>query len=841
MNINRIVICISLSLVTLLSSCIDEIDHMEQTKKVTSEYIVFGGTTANDVVITRSGSNPTTKLTEKVLKSDTQEISLPLLVKVQQGVDIQKPATRAAITTTIEEITQLDAWGTKNTYTDASKTQVTNRELFFSGSDGKAETGALFTKEAGNGDLNDDGVIDDIFYPDGNGPYLWEKNASAVSDFNFVTVSPAGSGFKAVINPINYAVTFDYEIPTAAADQKDILVAVPDPVNVDYGAPVPLDYKHVMAAVNVKVGTKMPAGVIKSIQFKGVYDKASYYPATNEWTNRTVKENGGVFNVTLPEGGLVVGPDAVGNAITTAETSFMMIPQQLFTGAELVVEFHDNLTQKEHVLRGSIQGDIWAQNTTTNYLINIDDNYNISIVPLNNLLDSHYIITKVEVSSEYPYWVLTAVADDEADVTLQLESEVNPLVKDGFWTDKVAAKNGNSYYATEESARGTNSVSGSQVESQIVYVFIPENISGKTRNITLTLTGFGTDDTASQPKTITLEQSPVMWLMDPMATGNPDAYWGCELILEGGQVGWGFCWDGLNATFILKQGGASYDKENDQYGTGQIPAGQYKQIMPAMELAGIDVNKMTDKILDNKNKEIPNPNYDPNYYIQVASSGKHEYFIRVDLSKISNIGVAEHDDNGWQNTFDVYHFEGISALKQLIDFCNSWGDISNPDGRASLLQNSLEYAVLYAMKRNKFYYYEEAQGVGGTMIVPVIFDKDINWYLPAKDQFPYFMKENWGQAFTFNDLFWTSTAYLESSDTYYAHSYAYVNGIETISHRNDKYLTFALRRYTISDDIEIGGGNSIIPGGGNNGPEYDDDDNDDENTGGSIGGGVGGN
>ena len=103
------------------------------------------------------------------------------------------------------------------------------------------------------------------------------------------------------------------------------------------------------------------------------------------------------------------------------------------------------------------------------------------------------------------------------------------------------------------------------------------------------------------------------------------------------------------------------------------------------------------------------------------------------------------------------------------------------------------------------------------------------------------MKENRGQAFTFNDLFWTSTAYLESSDTYYAHSYAYVNGIETISHRNDKYLTFALRRYTISDDIVIGGCNSILPGGGNNGPEYDDDDNDDENTGGSIGGGVGGN
>ena len=834
MNINRIVICISLSLVTLLSSCIDEIDHMEQTKKVTSEYIVFGGTTANDVVITRSGSNPTTKLTEKVLKSDTQEISLPLLVKVQQGVDIQKPATRAAITTTIEEITQLDAWGTKNTYTDASKTQVTNRELFFSGSDGKAETGALFTKEAGNEDLNDDGVIDDIFYPDGNGPYLWEKNASAVSDFNFVTVSPAGSGFKAVINPINYAVTFDYEIPTAAADQKDILVAVPDPVNVDYGAPVPLDYKHVMAAVNVKVGTKMPAGVIKSIQFKGVYDKASYYPATNEWTNRTVKENGGVFNVTLPEGGLVVGPDAVGNAITTAETSFMMIPQQLFTGAELVVEFHDNNTGKDLSLRASIQGDVWEMNTTTNYIININENYNVSIVPLDKVLDSHYIITKVEVSSDLPKWQVVAIANDGADVTIQLEQDVHTLAKQGFWLDKRASKYTNGGYYVEQNAqyvRGEKSCEGNTtVEGQVIYVFIPENVTGKTRTITLTMSGIASDNSSYAIKTLELTQEPVKWMRDP---NDPDSFWGCELLLEGGQVPWGFAWDEY-MEFDLDKGGTASDKG------GNIPPGQRDAFIQAMNLIGVKADSLL---------------FDPNSYIRIHEAAKQngnqnaQWFICIDLKQLGDVTIAPDVIDGYQNTYDIYHWDGVSYLNSILYFLINWDGICESNNKdvpiteesVGLFQNTLDYAAMYAMKRNRFHLYEESID-GSIMQIPVIEEKDLNWYLPAKDQFQYLMNFDWGQSFSFNDVFWTSTAYNKTTDLdpNTAHAYAYLYGMETIALREDSYLTFALRRYVESSDVEIGD-DFIIDGGGNNGPEYDDDDNDDENTGGSIGGGVGGN
>lgn len=774
MNNNRIGICIFLSLAALLTSCMEEIDHVEVTKKAASDYIVFGGATANDVILTRGGSVSAPKFSEKVLTSESADVSLPLFVKVEQGINNSGPATRAAITTTIGDITQLDAWGTRSTYADAGKTQVTNRELFFFGSDGKAETGALFTKETGNEDINGDGAIDDIFYPDGNGPYLWDKSASSVSDFSFVTVSPAGSGFKAVINPATLTVTFDYEVPASAADQKDILVAVPDPVPVNYGAPVPLDYKHVMAAVNVKVGEKMPAGVIKSIKFTGVYDKASYYPATNEWTNRSIKENGGEFSVTLPEGGLAVGPGGAGaeSEITSEETSFMMIPQQLFTGAEIVVEFHDNTTNKDVTLRASIQGDVWERNTTTNYLINIDANYNISIVPLDRVLDSHYIITKVEVSSEFPYWDLMAQASDGASVTVLPEAQVNPMAKQGFWTDKIASKDANGNYyvpANAESARGDYYCRGVQGEGQIVYVFIPENVSGETRTITLSIAGSGA---GAGTKTLTLTQEPVVW-MDP--TGAGETYWGCELLLEGGQVPWGFCWDGITEEYITTQGNQI-----------SVPGGQLKHVTDRLEAAGFDVNQM----------------YDPNFYINLVqkSNNNQGWLLQIDYSRIGNIEVADDPSDGESNTRDLYYFDGISTLAALKEFIANQDNIQyTMDSGEVEITNTLDFAAMYAIKRNRFHLYDDGQG----LLIPVIEEKDINWYLPAKDQFPVFMNTNWGQSFTFKDLFWTSTAYLSETDTDNAHSYAYLNGIETISHRNDPYLTFALRRYTISSEVEI--------------------------------------
>lgn len=796
----RINVNICALLVLTLAACTKS--DVVDSAPTPSNTITFSAADMQLEVISRGGDKrpATLDITNKAIASEDGELSLPMVVKVEEGIHRaieQKPATRAAAVTDANQISMLSAWAS------AKKGDVS--ELYIDDLD--------FTK----GD-------DRIFRS--NPAKLW---LDAQTTLDFFVVANHIDAFTPNFNAVgDHIESFDYTVPIEAANQPDLLVAEKLGVAGNYEESVPLDFKHVLAAVNIKVGSEVATGTIQSIKFKGVYNKGTYLLDEHQWVNLTI-DNAKVFSVPLPAGGVAI-TKGEGAEDDVSTTSFMMIPQQLATGAEVEVIFHDNALNRDVTLRASIQSDIWAMNTTTNYLININGDYGLEIIPLDKVIDSHYVITKVEISSDYPIWELNVSTNDSAEVTIQKESEVNTLAKQGFWTDKVVTKSGTEYVITGESARGTAKCSGSSsVSGQIFYVFIPENVSGAVREITLTLIGAGSESAAS--KTLTLEQHSVKWI-DPTGKGNADEYWGTELLLEGGQVNWGFCWDGLNATFVVKQGGGdnAYNENTDTYSPSQVPAGQRKQILPAMELAGIDVIKMSTVKYDDKGKEIPNPDHDPDYYIQLAASGQHQYFIKIDLSKVGNIGVAEDYNNGWQNTDELYHFEGIGVLSQLIEFCKSWGDITNPDGRANMLQNSLDYAAMYAMKRNKFYYYEGLIPDVGNMIIPVIFDSDINWYLPAKGQFPTLMQSDWGQVFNWNDSYWTSTAYLEDSSDY-SKSYAYINGAETIAYRKDKYLTMALRRKTETADFVINPDDVVIPGAGENGSS---------GSGGTTGGDTGG-
>ena len=528
------------------------------------------------------------------------------------------------------------------------------------------------------------------------------------------------------------------------------------------------------------------------------------------------------------------GIDSKGQSITTAETSFMMIPQQLFTGAEIQVDFTDATTGKSVNLRASIQGDVWEMNTTTNYYINIDGNYNISIVPIDKVLDSHYIITKVEVSSDYPIWQVTATANDGADVTVQLEQDVNSLAKQGFWTDKIASKdaNGNIFVSSgAQSARGTNTCGGSTiVNKQVLYVFIPENISGETRDIVLTMTAVNSSSTDYAIKTLTLQQQTVKWMKDP---NNSDSYWGCELLIEGGQVPWGFYWKD-KMEFDLAQGGTTKPQG------GNIAGGRKDAFIAAMSLIGVSEQDL----------------FNQNNYVKIHEAAKQNgnqnatWFITIDLSKLINLFIAPEVLNGEKNTKDIYQWKGISYLNSVLSFLVNWDGLVTPEGKdlteehIAPFLNTLDYAAMYAMKRNRFHYYEEtvsaSNGGSSIMIIPYIdVEKDLNWYLPAKNQFPYFKDLDWGQSFSFDDLYWTSTAYNKTSDQdpNNAHAYAILNGIETISHREQKYLTFALRRYLNTSDVEIPiKPEDVITPGGGNGPEYGEGGNGNGNTGGDISG-----
>lgn len=791
--------------VTLVSCIHTEVDIVPGANIDPSKSICFGAEVkwTDEDQISRSDSARSNS-EESTVTSEDNSLSLPLIISQQPGINTDNVAvTRGEKITEGTKVPRMRVWAT---YTK----EGTKSLYFVPGADGTqfdASQGLDFER-------NDAGV----YYS--TPEYMWPGDGT----FDFVALAnlPEGIGnnFVAALNSEgNAPQSFTYTIPEEAESQHDLMIAKAPGISGGYTASVPMNFSHIMAAVNFKVGSVV-AGTIKSITLKGIYNKATYLVNENVWVGHTV-ENEGIFTANIG-GGVTIDPDYSkdSQSITDGAATFMMIPQSLFTGAEIEVQFiHDE--GKEYTLRAAIQGNNWAMNTTTNYLINIDHNYQLQIVPLDNVLDAHYIITKVEISSEYPGWRLAVEANDDADVTIQLEQEVNPMAKQGFWTDKKAEKATNSagevyYYATTEYARGTTEpIFGAATSSQIVYVFVPENVSNEIRQITLTLQGLNSSAIEEgEPKILTLSQKPVQWY-NP--NGKADASsMGLELLIENGQVDWGFCWDNENIDFYPYGRNWNPNKDNNT-----IPPGQRDAMEGALVAAGLDLATLKD----------------PNSYIQLQPSKQGSWYIRISLGNIGNIEIADSADNGLSNTEQIYNWKGISALASVLQILSTPGVVANPETATNAgLENSLDYAVMYALKRNRFIYYTGISTV--EVHVPVLEAKDLNWYLPAKSQFKQIidLNANWGQQFTFNDSYWTSTAFLEQ-DGSGSKSYSYNNMVETVSPRTERYLTMAVRQYTVEANVEIGG-NTVSPGSGGENNSGNEKPGSGDNAG-DIGGGTG--
>ena len=806
-------ICTFVALALAATSCTMDklVDSVYSYKP--SNTITFGASTPQVEVITRGGESRGTTLdfTESALVSEDGQMSLPMMVKVEQGIHravAQQPQTRGEIMTDASKITTLSAWA-------SAKKDGSDSWLYIDDVD--------FTRGS-------DGIYRSAE------PYLW---LDAATTLDFFTVANHTESFTPNFNEARDHITsFDYTVPANAAEQPDLLVAENLGVAGNSEASVPLEFKHILSAVNFKVGSKVVSGTIKSIKLKGVYNKGTYLLDEGQWVNRTIEgegENKGVFNVPLPEGGVAVTAGA-GEKTFVSTTSFMMIPQQFMDSGGVEIEFVDGKTGKEVSLYAPIQGNEWVMNTTTNYLINIDANYSLQIKQLDNVIDSHYVIAKVEVSSELDNWELTAydtTGDDleasttswsdsnDADITILREEEVNPMAKQGFWTDKVSERVDGKYVPTAISARGSHKIEdGIRVSGQVVYVFIPENVSGETRSITLDLVGYNDDIlTGSGRKTITMTQESVKWI-NPTGDSSEEAkanYLGGELLIEGGQIPWGFNWNGLSEQFKITQGSGS-------------PWGQIKNdVLPAMDKAGIDYNNFPEYI----------------WMVTRQEDHKSEIILNIDYSKFATtLDLAKSETDGNKNTWQLYSFEpednfssdvtGFALITSLKETITALGNVERVTvGEVGLINTLDKYAALYALKRNRFNIYIDS---ANAIYLPILEEKDANWYLPAKEQFVQVLsRAYWGQSFTWNDYYWTSTIHMDAENPTVdsGNAYMFTRGTASPADRTNAYLALAVRRYTETADVVIKPEDVVVPGAGENGPP--------SGSGGSTGGDTGGN
>ena len=153
---------------------------------------------------------------------------------------------------------------------------------------------------------------------------------------------------------------------------------------------------------------------------------------------------------------------------------------------------------------------------TVTYRLSITPEYELNIDSVSKFVDAHYVIEPIKIRlsnlESNTKWTLTTKINGEVyngtNVSVQLSNDVLSVVKEGFWIDKYVNitrdNNGNitNKVVTDQSARGTTTVTGNGNIETDAYVFIPENIGNNDRNITITLKVDGTSDADAVTKTI---------------------------------------------------------------------------------------------------------------------------------------------------------------------------------------------------------------------------------------------------------------------------------------------------------------------------------------------------
>ena len=697
----------ALAIALVATSCVKDVVVDSNFHGTPSEKICFGAELKDTGEDTRGGvvSN---RVGKHDLKSADGEFVLPMGVYVEDGIGCADAAeTRGALFTNAGDIDDFTVW---------AKHEVDNKvSAYFNG--------VVYKKDTTDNNIFKSTDEEYMWPGDGELTFVAVTNAP---DSGFEPNYTAGSDNKEMLE------SFTYTVPTDATAQNDIVLAKAT-YSGDTDASAPLKFEHIMSAVNVKIGSVVP-GEIRSITFKNVYNMGNYLVDQGVWV--VDKTSVGDFTVKMENGKFVsTGNDASGTLVNNAkDATFMMIPQNPGENAEMVIEFYDSEaghtyadgdSDTEHnALRGSISGDNWDKAKTTNYMLSIDESFTLTIEPVGKKLDAHYVIGYANVTvKDIDNWTITASTTDGSVVTILPEEKVNPLAKQGFWTDKVVDDKGN---ITTESARGDSSWSDTgDVTNKLFYIFIPENISDKDREINLTLKGTGS---SSATTTKVLLQKNPNW-----TAGG----FGWEVVDDEEQGRYGFKWT-RKVAYVLKFSYAQITGIGGNYSRSQA-----KKFMEDL------INK-----------------YEAGEYA-IEGEFKYNYSwvqnmrrrIFIDYTKLNNITNANNTLDGFQNTNALYSAGGAAAnlsfetaLGSVLKVKGDTSDdpyalhkvVSTDDYHTKYgveaeegILNDLSGILTYILKKNRFHL-QRITDEETDAYHPIFKGDDLKWYLPAYGQFQYF-------------------------------------------------------------------------------------------------------
>ena len=716
MNIHKLTASIAAVLLSAsLFSCSSD-DFFGKPESESTNGISFGVSTESSAATRASNANDGLTVARYTLRSDNSADTLCVRAVVTDGIgnSVNKPATRAAMQTSMY---------------DKFKVVAAVKE---------------------NGNVGTQYYMNDVATKTGTNwvpahTYYWPGSNRQL---RFLAWAPTDAAFQSVPNSPN-ATTLLYATPAEAKNQRDLVAATTDfidsPANNGTCTPVSLNFKHLCTAVIIKTGEQMTAGTIKSVSLKGVKNSGTYDMVSSAWTlNNTTTD----FTISPNKTTTSTTPN--GTDLNAGESTFMLLPQTLGAASKLEVAFHDNISGKDRILSASLNGAEWPMGKTVTYRLSITPEYELNIENTSEMLDAHYIVEpiKVKIGNLEPNakWTLTAKIDGEIynsiDVSVLLDNPEDGalnVAKQGFWIDKYVEIKRNdegeiiSKKLTNQTARGTATVTGTGNLETNAYVFIPENIGNTDRNITITLKVDGSSDADAYKKTITQKC--------PSWNGNNVGYERFEKDNEG-IYPFGFLWD-----------------RKVEYSYQGFLALLFKWVANSYKTA--DVDYLTTK-----------------YTFQLWF--KSITTATIDYTAINNsLNVGMNTEDGLENTRKLYTFKNIGSISELEnDFDNltilgyKWQNKKTEGGHYETVKN---FAAKMAVMRNKFNVEkrEQKDPEGNKVIfyVPDIEENDIVWYLPASNE----QKGITDTEYPLSGTYWSSTAADDNT-----HAYVYSSSGESV-------------------------------------------------------------
>ena len=178
--------------------------------------------------------------------------------------------------------------------------------------------------------------------------------------------------------------TFHYTVPTSATDQSDLLVTknvisagIGSYGNIDvpgnFNMKDSITFDHACTAVRIAIGNKMAPCTIKKIEISNVYGEGDYQYQTESWTNLATPST---FSLVKD---FEIKPGDSNYVLNNDDNVFMMLPQQLPMNSSINITLNDGV---DHVLKASIDKDIWAKGYTVTYYLStteVDNTYVLAV------------------------------------------------------------------------------------------------------------------------------------------------------------------------------------------------------------------------------------------------------------------------------------------------------------------------------------------------------------------------------------------------------------------------------------------------------------------------------